>query len=55
MKLQQQTEADTKAEIAELRQRYLRLKAICGLQHISQQTLQDYSKKIVELENQLKK
>lgn len=42
-----------KAKIAELRQRYARLAAICGPMNISRQTIEAYKKEIAALEAQL--
>ncbi|MDO8460399.1 MAG: hypothetical protein Q7S74_04780 [Nanoarchaeota archaeon] len=49
----EQTATDIKAKIAELRQRYSKLRMFCGRQHISQQTINEYSTAIKQLEAQL--
>lgn len=44
---------ETWDKIADLRERYRRLKATCGLQAISKETIADYSKQLKELQAQL--
>jgi hypothetical protein len=44
---------EIKEKIAEIRQRYSRLKAICGPQGISRETMADYTKEILKLQAQL--
>lgn len=49
-----QTQENVKAEIAEIRARYIKLKAICGLQRISKETIESYTKEVKKLESKLK-
>ncbi len=44
---------EIKEKIAEIRQRYAKLKAICGLRTISPETIAEYAKAIKQLESQL--
>lgn len=46
-------QTETKQKIAELRQRYARLKAICGPQGISRETIADYTREIQQLQTKL--
>lgn len=47
------TQADLKTKIAQLRTNYGRLRVICGPQAISKATVEEYAKKLRELEAQL--
>ncbi len=49
----EKTTTNIKEKIAQLRQRYAKLRMFCGRQHISQQTMSDYLKAIQTLEAQL--
>jgi hypothetical protein len=51
METQQQAEA--KAKIAALREKYAKLRSICGPQAISQQTREEYARAIETLQAQL--
>jgi len=51
--MEAQTNAETKAKIAEMRQRYARLKAICGQQGICRETIAEYTDEIQKLQAQL--
>lgn len=51
--MEQKTQADIAARIADLRQRYGRLRTICGPQAISRQTIEAYTKELQALEAQL--
>jgi len=48
-----QSKDEIKVKIADLRQRYTRLRAICGHQGISQETIAEYTKAIQKLQTQL--
>ena len=52
MKTQDKTEIKTR--ILEIRNRYMRLRNICGPQNISKNTIADYIREIQSLESQLK-
>lgn len=52
--MQNQTNQETRAKIQELRERFNKLKATCGLRHINQATISQYSKEIELLNQQLK-
>jgi SMC interacting uncharacterized protein involved in chromosome segregation len=51
--MQEQTNEEVKQEIAALRARYNRLKAICGQQAISRQTMESYSRELARLQSKL--
>lgn len=50
--MEQKTQADIMARIAELRARYGRLRSICGPQGISRETIAEYMKEIQKLQAQ---
>jgi hypothetical protein len=53
-KMQQiQNKEEIKSEIARIRQRYARLKAVCGPFAISKATMEEYAREIGALEAQL--
>lgn len=54
MQTEQEEQTKIKAEIAGLRKRFAKLKAICSLQAINQKTIMEYIKEIQILESQLK-
>lgn len=45
--------AEIKAKIADLRESYMRLRAVCGAQGINQETKAEYAARIAELQMQL--
>lgn len=47
------TNADINARIAELRTRFARLKATCGLRAISRETIESYAEELAKLQTQL--
>jgi multidrug resistance efflux pump len=51
--METEQQAEIKERIAELRNRYARLKAICGPQAISRETIAEYTKELQTLQAQL--